>query len=150
MAAELASMRISEQIDALEIMGINPVEYLITPRIVAGLLMMPILGVLFSVVGSIAAAGVACGVMGLSKATYWTQYTWVVDWIDIEHCLAKSAIFGLVLTWIGCFCGYSAEGGAQAVGVATRNTVVASCLTILLSDYVLTSLLPYGFSYLKM
>ncbi|MCM2324539.1 MAG: ABC transporter permease, partial [Oligoflexia bacterium] len=67
----------------------------------------------------------------------------------LVHCLVKGAIFGLVLTSTGCFYGYNAYGGARAVGAATRNTVVASCLTILLSDYVLTSLLPFGFENLK-
>lgn len=149
MAAEIATMRITEQIDALEVMAIDPIEYLIAPRVAAGVLMMPILGILFAIVGSISAALVACGIMGLSYATFWTQFTWVVDKIDIIHCLLKSAVFGLVFSWLGCFCGFTAHGGAQAVGVATRNTVVASCLTILLSDYVLTSLLPFGFSKLQ-
>jgi phospholipid/cholesterol/gamma-HCH transport system permease protein len=148
MAAELASMRISEQIDALEVMGIDPIEYLVVPRVAAGVIMMPLLAVFFSVVGSIAAAGVACGVMGLDSSIFWTQYAWVVDAIEIVHCVVKGAMFGLVLTWIGCFCGYRAGGGARAVGFATRTTVVASLLTILLSDYILTSLLPYGFARL--
>ena len=150
MAAELATMRITEQVDALEVMAVDPMEYLIAPRIAAAVLMMPILGVFFAIVASLAAALIACSVMGLSYATYWNQYTWVVDAIDINHCIAKSAVFGLVLSSIGCFNGYSAQGGAQAVGVATRNTVVASCLTILLSDYFLTSLLPFGLSKLVM
>jgi phospholipid/cholesterol/gamma-HCH transport system permease protein len=150
MAAELATMRITEQIDALEVMAVDPIEYLIAPRIAAAVLMMPILAVFFAIVASLAAALVACSVMDLSYATFWNQFTWVVDKIDIEHCLAKSAVFGLVLSWVGCFNGFSAQGGAQAVGVATRNTVVASCLTILVSDYFLTSLLPLGLSKLVM
>lgn len=148
MAAELATMRITEQIDALEVMAIDPVEYLVAPRVSAAILMMPILGVFFAIVASLAASLIACGVMGLSYATYWNQYTVVVDFIDIVHCLTKSAVFGLVFSWVGCFNGFNAHGGAQSVGVATRNTVVASCLTILLSDYVLTSLLPFGHSKL--
>jgi phospholipid/cholesterol/gamma-HCH transport system permease protein len=149
MAAELASMRISEQIDALEVMAVDPVEYLVTPRVLAGVLMMPILSVIFAVVASIASAAVACGIMDLELQIFLKQYYKIVDLIDIVHCLVKGAVFGLVLTWIGCFCGFRAQGGARAVGFATRTTVVATCLTVLLSDYILTSFLPFGFAKLQ-
>lgn len=149
MAAEIASMRISEQIDALEVMAIDPLEYLVIPRVAAGLIMMPLLSIFFSVVASAASAMVACGVMDLDFQIFWTQYTKVVDPIDLVHCTVKGAFFGLFLTFIGCFYGYRAYGGARAVGFATRGTVVASCLTILLSDYILTSMLPFGFATLK-
>ncbi len=149
MAAEIASMRISEQIDALEVMAVDPMEYLVAPRIFAGVLMMPLLAMFFGAVGTIAAGAIACEVMGLDRAIFWQQFAKVVDAIEITHCLVKGAVFGLVLTWVGCFCGYRAQGGARAVGFATRTTVVASCLTILLSDYILTSLLPFGFAKLK-
>jgi phospholipid/cholesterol/gamma-HCH transport system permease protein len=149
MAAEISSMRISEQIDALEVMAVDPVEYLVAPRVTAGLLMVPLLSLFFTVIASISAAFVACGVMGLQYSIYWNQYIKVVDQIEVVHCLVKAAVFGLVLTWIGCFCGFRAYGGARAVGQATRNTVVAALLGILLSDYILTSLLPFGFIKLK-
>lgn len=149
MAAEIASMRITEQVDALEVMAVDPIEYLVTPRVAAGVVMVPLLSVFFSMVGCAAAAGVACGIMGLDSSIFITQFTKVVDSIEIVHCVVKGAVFGLVLTWIGCFCGYRAYGGARAVGLATRSTVVASCLTILLSDYILTSLLPFGFARLR-
>jgi len=149
MAAELASMRISEQIDALEVMAIDPMEYLVTPRVIAGILMMPLIAVFFSVVGSASAALVACGIMDLDFAIFWAQFSKVVDRIDIIHCVVKGATFGMVLTSIGCYTGYTAHGGARAVGAATRNAVVASCLTILLADYILTSMLPFGFPLLK-
>lgn len=149
MAAEIASMRISEQIDALEVMAIDPVEYLVVPRVLAGLVMMPLLSIFFGVIASAAAAGVACGVMDLDFQIFWAQYIKVVDPIDLVHCSVKGAVFGLLLTAIGCFYGYRAYGGARAVGLATRSTVVASCLTILLSDYLLTAMLPFGFATLK-
>jgi phospholipid/cholesterol/gamma-HCH transport system permease protein len=148
-AAEMASMRITEQIDALEVMAVDPLEYLVAPRVVAGTLMMPLLSVIFGAVGSVASMVVACNIMGLDQAVFWTQFTKYVNGIELVHCTAKGAVFGLLLTWIGCFCGYSAHGGARAVGLATRTTVVASLLTILLSDYILTSLLPFGFPNLK-
>jgi len=144
MAAEIASMRISEQVDALEVMAVDPVEILITPRVFAGVIMIPLLSVFFGSVATLMAAVIACGVMGLDPSVYWEQFAKVVDVIDISHCLVKGAVFGLMLTWIGCFNGFKAEGGASAVGLATRNSVVASCLAVLLSDYILTSLLPFG------
>ena len=150
MAAELASMRVSEQIDALEVMAVDPMESLVLPRILAGTLMMPLLAVYFGVIGSLAGAGISCGVMGLDPSVFWAQYRRFVDAIDLVHCVTKGAFFGLILTWVGCFCGFHARGGARSVGFATRATVVATCLTILLVDYILTSILPFGFARLKM
>jgi phospholipid/cholesterol/gamma-HCH transport system permease protein len=149
MAAEIASMRISEQVDALEVMAVSPIEYLVTPRVVAGLIMVPLLSVFFSIVGSIVASFIACGVMGLDSSVYWSQFQKVLDPIDLIHCTVKGGAFGFVITAISCFCGYRAEGGARAVGFATRSSVVASLLSILLADYVLTTLLPYGLPILK-
>lgn len=148
-AAELASMRVSEQIDALEVMAIDPIEYLVTPRVVAGFLMMPLLAMLFCLVASLSAAFVGCGILGLSSATFWYQYARVVDPVEILHCTTKGFWFGGVLTWVACYCGFNARGGAKGVGHATRTTVVASCLAILLVDYILTSLLPFGSTKLK-
>ena len=141
-AAEMASMRVSEQIDALEVMGVDPYEYLVVPRIVAGSLMMPILAYAFGVVGTFAAYWVSCSVLGLSGATFWAEFKHWMDWTDLLHCLCKSISFGFALTMLGCFYGFRAEGGARAVGFATRSTVVASCLTILLLDYFWTMVLP--------
>lgn len=144
MAAEIGSMRISEQVDALDVMAVDPIEFLVTPRVIAGFVMVPLLSIFFAAVASLAAALIGCGVMGLDPSVFWTQYAKMVDSIDLIHCVTKGAAFGLVLTWVGCFNGYRARGGASAVGLATRNTVVASCLSILLIDYILTSLLPFG------
>ena len=149
MAAEIASMQITEQVDALQVMAVDPIEYLVVPRVLAGVIMMPLLSILFASVASVSAAGVACGILGLDSTIYWEQFSKVVDAIDIVHCLVKGAVFGMVLTWVGCFNGFRAAGGARAVGNATRDTVVATCLTILLSDYILTSFLPFGFAKLK-
>jgi phospholipid/cholesterol/gamma-HCH transport system permease protein len=148
MAAEISSMRISEQIDAMEVMAVDPIEYLVTPRVLAGIVMLPLLSVFFCAVATIAASVIACQVMGLDSSVFWFQYSKVVDTMELIHCVTKGIMFGFVLTSIGCFCGYRAQGGALAVGRATRNTVVATCLTILLSDYILTSLLPFGFKKL--
>lgn len=148
-AAEIATMRVSEQIDALEVMAVDPVEFLVTPRVLAGLVTMPLASLYFTIVASLAAAGVACGVMGLSWPVFSTQYAKVVDPIELIHCVVKGGTFGFILTTVACFCGFRASGGARSVGQATRTTVVASFLVILLFDYILTSLLPYGFAKLK-
>lgn len=149
MAAEISSMRISEQIDALEVMAVDPHEFLVTPRIAAGTIMMPAVAMFFCFVASFAASWVACGVMGLDYQIFWKQYLKIVDPIELFHCLVKGAFFGLVFTWVGCFNGFKANGGARAVGAATRNTVVVSFLLILFTDYILTSILPYGFTKLR-
>ncbi len=148
MAAELATMRITEQIDALEVMAIDPYAYLVSPRVSAGFLMMPLLSVVFAVIASLSSAFIACGVMGLSYATFWDQFAKYVDSMDLIHCTTKGAVFGFLIASIGCYYGFRAKGGASAVGHATRATVVATCLAILLSDYIVTSLLPFGFDYL--
>lgn len=149
-AAEISSMRITEQIDALEVMAVDPIEYLATPRIYAGLLMMPILGVLFSAVASISSALIACGVLDLPYATFVSQF---VIWVDppdvLLHCLSKTLLFGFLITSVACYFGFNAKGGAAGVGLATRSTVVVSCLAILLGDYILTSFLPFGLPVLK-
>jgi len=149
MAAEIASMQVSEQIDALEVMAVDPIEYLVTPRVFAGIAMMPVLGLLFTGIAALAGAFVSCSVMDLDYQIYWNQFARRVDGIEIVHLLVKSWLFGGVVTWVGCFNGMRARGGAKAVGLATRNTVVASCLGLLLVDYFATSLLPFGFDILE-
>ncbi len=148
-AAEIASMRISEQIDALDVMAVDPFEYLVAPRVVAGLVMVPLTSVAFGYIALLSSGFIACNVMGLDWAVFWKEFAIRADFTDIYHCLIKGATFGLLLTWIGCYCGFTAKGGARGVGYATRTTVVASCLVILLSDYLLTSFLPFGFKDLK-
>jgi phospholipid/cholesterol/gamma-HCH transport system permease protein len=142
-AAQLASMRISEQIDALEVMAVDPFEYLMIPRVAAGMLMMPLLSVFFAGVASLSAEWVACGMMGLDHAIYWEQYSRWVDNVELLHVVAKGAAFGMVISLIACFCGYRASGGATGVGFATRTTVVSALLAVLFCDYLMTSLLPY-------
>ena len=140
--AEISSMRVSEQIDALEVMGVNPYEYLVMPRVLAGALMMPLLAFIFGGIATLAASALACGVMGLSWPVFWAQFRLWVDYAELLHCFVKGMSFGAALTILGCFYGFRAQGGARAVGYSTRSTVVASCLTILLFDYFWTMVLP--------
>jgi phospholipid/cholesterol/gamma-HCH transport system permease protein len=140
--AEIASMRVSEQIDALEVMGVNPYEYLVLPRVVAGAVMMPLLAFLFGGVSTLSSAVIACSVLDLSYPVFWNGFRQWTDWIDLLHCFCKSVSFGASLAWIGCFFGFRASGGARSVGLSTRSTVVAACLMILLLDYFWTMILP--------
>jgi phospholipid/cholesterol/gamma-HCH transport system permease protein len=140
--AEVASMRVSEQIDALEVMGVNPYEYLVFPRVLAGATMMPILAFIFGGIATISASIVSCAVLDLSYPIFWKTFRQWADWVDLLHCLVKGITFGMALTLLGCFFGFRANGGARAVGLSTRSTVVATCLTILLLDYFWTMVLP--------
>ncbi len=149
-AAEIATMRVSEQIDALEVMAVDPIEFLVGPRVLAGLVMMPLVTLFFAAIATLSASGIACGVMDLTWVQFWRRFAYSVDRIDMVHCVLKGATFGLALTLVSCYFGFKTHGGARAVGLATRSTVVVSCLSILLCDYVLTSILPFGFENLKM
>ena len=140
--AEISSMRVSEQIDALEVMGVNPYEYLVLPRVLAGMVMMPLLAFIFGGIATISASLIACGVLDLSYPVFWKTFRQWADWVDLLSCLVKAITFGGTLAALGCFFGFRANGGASAVGFSTRSTVVASCLTILFLDYFWTMVLP--------
>lgn len=148
-AAELATMRVTEQIDAMEALGTDPHDYLVMPRVLAGTLSLPLLYGYFLLVGCISGYFIGVVVLNADGAIFWDQLAWAVDFNDIFQGSIKSAFFGFVLTFVGCFYGYSAGNNAQAVGIATNRAVVISSLIILFSDYVLTAYLPYDPSNLK-
>jgi len=139
-ATELGTMRVSEQIDALEIMGFNSVSYLVVPRVVAGLLMFPVIYIICSTSGII--GGVVAGALnGLPPATFLEGGREYFFARDIIFGLIKSFVFGFVITSVSCFKGYYASGGAEGVGRATTQAAVLSCVYILISDFVLAALL---------
>jgi len=140
MATELGSMRITEQIDALHTMAVNPVQYLVTPRIVASIIMVPLLNMVFVVVGVLGAYLVAVGLLGVDKGYFLSNIDWYVDIEDIVQGLVKASVFGLALSSIGCYQGFYAKGGARGVGLATTRAVVQACVTILVLDYFLTDI----------
>ena len=142
-AAEIATMRVTEQLDAMDALGTDPHDYLMTPRILAGLISMPLLYGYFLLVGCLAGYFIGVTVLGADGGIYWDQLSWAVDFNDIFQGAIKASIFGFFLTLMGCFYGYTAGNNAQAVGVATNKAVVISSLLILFSDYVLTAFLPY-------
>ena len=140
-AAELGTMRVTEQIDAMEVMGVNPVRYLIVPRVLAGVLVMPVLVIVVDFVGILGGYLIGVKVLGVNSGIFWEKIYQFVATGDLYNGLLKSFFFGFILTFIGCFCGYKAEKGAEGVGKATTRSVVISSVLILMADYILTAFL---------
>jgi phospholipid/cholesterol/gamma-HCH transport system permease protein len=140
-ATELGTMRVSEQIDALESMGFNSVTYLVIPRVVAGILMFPIIYVAAAVSGII--GGVLAGILTGSVTMYEFMEgarLYFFPW-DVAFGVIKSFVFGFVITSISCYRGYFASGGAEGVGRATTRATVESCIYVLLSSFLLAAIL---------
>lgn len=140
MTTELGTMRVTEQIDALETMAVDPIHYLVAPRILACLLMMPLLTVGFNAVGLMGAYFVGTGMLGIDDAMFFSRiYAWVTP-SDIWCSVVKGLHFGGVVGSIACYKGYFATGGSRGVGRATTSTVVTSSITVLIVDYMITTL----------
>lgn len=141
LAAEIGIMRISEQIDALVSMALNPMRYLIAPNIVAAVLVFPLLAAIFDVVGIYGGYLVGVKLLGLSSGTYFSQMETFVEMRDIRIGLYKSLSFGVLVAWVCCYKGYHTEYGAEGVSKATTDSVVVSSVLILVWDYFLGSVL---------
>ncbi len=141
MAAEIGTMRVTEQIDALTVMAVNPVKYLVAPRVVASVLMLPVLTIISDFVGVVGGYIVGVKVLGINEGAFLNRIDKGVDLTDVYNGLVKAAVFGLILSVISCYKGFNTRGGAEGVGRATTEAVVLSSVTILISDYVLTSLM---------
>jgi len=141
MAATLGSMRVSEQIDALETMAVNPIHYLMVPRISAATLMMPLLVVVFDVVGIAGAYAVAVHLLSVDPGMFLNKLYWFVDPDDFWKGMIKGAVFGFIFSVVGCSKGYYTQGGAEGVGRATTESVVQASVLILISDYFLTRMM---------
>lgn len=141
MTTELGSMRVTNQIDALITMAVNPVQFLVVPRLIAGLVMVPVLTMLFNVVGVFGAFFVAVSLLGLDPGVFMDRLKWLVDWDDVSQGLIKAMVFGIAVTLIACRQGFYAKGGAAGVGRATNRAVVQSAIAILVLDYLVTSLI---------
>jgi len=140
-ATELGTMRVTEQIDALETMAVNPVQYLVVPRFLAGVVMVPALSVLFTLVGMCGAYFVGVVLMSIDPGVFLGKTRWLVDPKDIMDGLIKATVFGGILTLVGCYKGFYASGGARGVGIATTESVVVSSVAILVADYFLTAIM---------
>jgi phospholipid/cholesterol/gamma-HCH transport system permease protein len=141
MAAEIGTMRVTEQLDALETLATDPVHYLFVPRVIAGLLMLPFLVILGDALGIYGGYLVAVRLLGANPVIYASNTYQFLDMNDIWSGVIKAACFGLILTLTGCVHGYYTTGGAEGVGRATTSAVVSASLIILLSDFFLTKLL---------
>jgi phospholipid/cholesterol/gamma-HCH transport system permease protein len=141
MAAELGSMQSTEQIDALTVMAINPVQYLVSPRMLAGIISFPVLTTIFDVIGIWGGYAVGVGLMGAPSGAYFNGIASNMTGHDIATGLYKSLVFGVVVMWVCCYKGYHAERMATGVSRATTEAVVLSSVLILAADYVVASIL---------
>ncbi len=139
--AEIGIMKITEQLDALAVMAVNPMKYVVVPNILAGVITFPLLTAIFDVIGIYGGYLVSVHALGLSEGTYFAQMELYVDMEDIRIGLYKALSFGLLVSWICTFMGYNAGYGARGVSKATTNAVVLSSVVILLWDYMLGAFL---------
>lgn len=141
MAAELGNMRVTEQIDAIATMGVSPVQYLLSPRLLASTIMVPLLYVLYLSVGMGGAYLVAVLWLGGDPGVFMQSIKDFAAPKDLEMGIIKAAVFGFIVSAISCRHGFYASGGARGVGLATTRAVVESCVTILIANYILTQAL---------
>jgi phospholipid/cholesterol/gamma-HCH transport system permease protein len=140
MAAELGTMRVTDQIDALGTLSTNPMKYLVAPRLLAGVLALPLLVGVADVIGVAGGFLVGTVKLGFNASTYLANTFNILTTTDVVAGLVKAAVFGFLIALMGCYHGYNSRGGAQGVGSATTSAVVAASILILAFDYVLTEL----------
>lgn len=141
MTAEIGIMRTSEQIDAMEIMGLNPFRYLIVPKLIAGIVVLPLLTAIFNVVGIFGGYLIGGKLLGIGEGTYFGEMANYVRIEDVLEGIYKSLSFGVLIPWVCCYKGYYAGFGAEGVSKATTQAVVLSSVLVLFWDYIMTSLL---------
>ena len=137
--AEIGIMRITEQLDALDTMAVNPIQYVVMPKLLAGLIAVPLLTAIFDVTGILGGYLVGVVLLGLSPGIYFSGMTQSVVALDVNGGFVKSVVFGLTIILVACYKGYYTEHGAEGVSKATNQTVVLSAVLVLAWDYILTS-----------
>ncbi len=140
MAAEIGTMRVSEQIDALRTLSVNPFSYLIAPRMIATVLMLPLLVLIADIIGIFGGFIVGVDQLGFNPSFYIQKTYEAIDYIDVMSGVVKALAFGLIISALGCYNGYNSKGGAEGVGVATTSAVVSSSVLVLLLNYFITGL----------
>ena len=138
MAAEIGTMRVTEQIDALATLATNPYKYLIAPRLIAGATMLPVLVLVADIIGIFGGYLVSVYKLGFNPSTYLVNTLDFVETMDVVSGLVKAAVFGFLVTLMGCYHGFYSRGGAQGVGAATTNAVVSASILILSFNYIIT------------
>lgn len=139
-AAELGTMKVTEQIDALTTLAVNPVEYLVSPRLLAGIIMLPLLTALADIIGIVGGYLVSVLILHANSVVYIRRTFDFLVYQDIYSGIFKAAVFGVIITVVGCYKGFYAEGGAHGVGSATTGAVVMSYMLIIISNYIMTAL----------
>jgi len=139
--AELGTMNVTEQLDALYTLGTSPIQYLAVPRFIAMFIMAPLLAALADVIGIIGGFLVATLQLHIASGVYWEEVKTLVDLNDVAHGIIKMAVFGLIIVTTACYKGFTCSGGAEGVGRATTSAVVISMVLILVGDYFLSALL---------
>lgn len=142
MAAEIASMRVSEQIDALDVMAVDPINYLVKPRLIACIISVPVLTAIYDAMGM--GGSYVVGVMwnGIAEPEFMVRLQEWVDWDDIWSGLLKGLVFGAIIGTVACYKGFYTTGGARGVGLATTSTVVVSSVLILIVNFFIAAALP--------
>ena len=140
-AAEIGTMRVTEQIDALTTLATNPIKYLVVPRLIAAVVSMPILVAIADSIGVFGGYVVSTQSLGFSGGIYLKNTVDFVTNQDVTSGLIKAAVFGFIIALMGCYNGFHSKGGAQGVGAATTNAVVSASILILAANYILTSIL---------
>ena len=140
MAAEIGTMRVTEQIDALTTLSTNPYKYLIAPRLIAGLLMLPLLVLVADIIGVFGGYLVGVYKLGFNPSVYMSNTVDFLEPLDVISGLVKAAAFGFIIALMGCYHGFRSQGGAQGVGSATTNAVVSASILILTFNYIITEL----------
>ena len=140
MAAEIGTMRVTEQIDALETLSTNPMKYLVAPRLIAATLTMPILVLVADIIGVFGGYAVSTQKLGFNSAIYLKRTFDFLHVEDVVSGLVKAAVFGFIIALMGCYHGFNSRGGAQGVGRATTNAVVSASILILVANYLVTEM----------
>ncbi|MEC9345665.1 MAG: ABC transporter permease [Pseudomonadota bacterium] len=140
MAAEIGTMRVTEQIDALTTLSTNPFKYLVAPRLIAGATMMPLLTLVADIVGVFGGFAIGTGKLGFNSGIYIRNTIDFLHTDDVVSGLVKASIFGFIIALMGCYHGFMSKGGAQGVGRATTNAVVSASILILTANYLITEL----------
>ena len=139
LASEIGLMRATDQLSAMEMMAVDPIRRVVVPRFLGGVIAMPLLAAIFSMIGLYGAQLIGVQMMGVDSGSFWSQMQAAVELRDINEGLVKSAIFGVACSLIAVYQGYYAEPTAEGVGLATTRTVVTSAVVVLFLDYLLTS-----------
>nr|WP_298721445.1 ABC transporter permease [uncultured Ferrovibrio sp.] len=144
MAAEIGTMRVTEQIDALTTLSTNPFKYLVVPRMIAGVITLPILILVADIIGVMGGYLVSIHKLGFNAGTYLKNTVDFLETLDVVSGLAKAAVFGFIIALMGCYHGFNSKGGAQGVGRATTDAVVSSSILILVANYFVTEIFFAG------